>query len=142
MKKLEIDNHKNILSVDINNIDEFKRLEYSTMFSLIDSIIKGKYFKNNRTKIKEDKTNKTFRQNFFNKVIKDKLNNNRNYFLFKNNTNYNAKLNYYLKENNSSLNITEKKENKNEEKSFYKTIRTRKINNKNQTKEENNLNYS
>ena len=137
MEELKRKKQKKFLSIDLNNLDKLRKLKYSNMFSLIDSIIKGEYFKNKKTKIDVNKSNKSFRQTFFEKIIKDRINRNKKYFLFNNNSYYNNKITRDIDNINNS---NEKKENKNEEISLKKTCFTKIINNKRQTKDEINQN--
>ena len=137
MEEFKKKQQKKFLSIDLNNLDKLRKLEYGNMFSLIDSIIKGKYFKKISTKNEVNKSNKSFRQNFYEKIIKDRINRNKKYFFFNNNSYYNNKI---LKDIDNSKYITEKKENKNDEISLNNTCFTRIINKKRQTKDEINQN--
>ena len=131
MEELKIKQQKKFLSIDLNNLDKLRKLEFGNMFSLIDSILKGKYFKNKRSKNEVNKPNKSFKQNFFEKIIKDRINRNKKYFLFNNNSYYNNKI---TKDIDNSKNSTEKKENKNNELFLNKTCSTKIINSKRKTK--------
>lgn len=127
---------KKFMSIDLNNLDKLRKLKYKNMFSLIDSIIKGKYFKNKRTKLKvvDKNDKKSFRQDFFNKIIKDRINKNKNYFLFNNNSYYNYKINSNsINKNEDTLSQTKLKENKSE----FCLHKTKNINLENHMKKDN-----